>query len=479
MKDPVTGSLTNLFTSRFWLKGQNDSKKRFRIKSGMTGRGAGITKRKSANDPINKIDPAGTQFYTTVAIPPDPPSKPPDCFSSCVIPFMTPNGLQGGRCRDCSIPSIGNNDYSECMNVSCKLEGEDLSKYFYDPNGSVLNDYTGASFTVLSGSLGDFAATTSTSPPDSGIIKQPNKDYDIKYEVDEDGNVTLSAVDKNGNTIKLPESEQRVLDNIQKRINDALNWLGDQGFKFNDLRASKKVIMNFISKYASMFYSITGGETAENAYELAYNATVGLAIASQMQRYGINKDYNKYDQEIGFWVSFWSRKSEIKMEFKSKDINETLGLVDLANLVKAIAYQETHVGTDAATNTPNYYNMGGIMQVEYGINYQFETSWAAAYGRGLKFYNTGKEFFDPFNNIGIGVGCLFAKLTINSDYPYNLGGARNSPKTEYWFQAVRAYGPHKNGKPVPDYWTNIHSILFTGYSSRDKKQLFDPKKYYP
>jgi hypothetical protein len=42
MKDPVSGSLSNPIN------------KRFRIKCGMTGRGG-------ANDPINKIDPAGTQ----------------------------------------------------------------------------------------------------------------------------------------------------------------------------------------------------------------------------------------------------------------------------------------------------------------------------------------------------------------------------------------------------------------------------------
>jgi len=67
MKDPVEGSLSNPITHGFRIK-------------------CGMTKRRSANDPVNKIDPGGT--VTREAFErnhPDPPPKPPQCFSSQFI----------------------------------------------------------------------------------------------------------------------------------------------------------------------------------------------------------------------------------------------------------------------------------------------------------------------------------------------------------------------------------------------------------
>jgi len=339
--------------------------------------------------------------------------------------------------------------------------------------------------TVLGGSLGDLAAITDT--PDSGIIEQPNKDWDIKYEVDEYGNVTTTAVDKNGNPIKLAPEDQAILDSLNKGINDAIKWLGDQGFTFNDVAKSKKEIMNFINKYAEAFYRIAGGENPKNAYELAYNATVGKAIDSKMQKYSNSiYDYNRYDQEIGFWVSFWTRRAGLQLSFSRKglpDLDTPASMVDLANIIKTIAYQESHVGFDPECNLPNSSGMAGIMQVPYNSVLKFEEGGdpgqKALYGRGLYFKKTKETgFYVPFNNIGIGAGLLFAKLTIHSSYPYNSEGARRPPTFGEWFEAVEFYGPHINGKPDPNYRSNIQSIVFKGYSIRDEEKLFDSSEYY-
>ena len=110
---------------------------------------------------------------------------------------------------------------------SCKLEGEDLSKYFYDPNGS---DPTTAS-TVLGGGLEDLSATSGKYTtievenlkvridengniefdfiPGDRIIEQPNKDYDLMWSVDEKGKVHYTPVDKNGDPIPLSNLSKR------------------------------------------------------------------------------------------------------------------------------------------------------------------------------------------------------------------------------------------------------------------------------
>ncbi len=306
MKDPVEGSLGSPITQNSYIY--------------------------CANDPVNKIDPAGTVTLGALDNPfkPKPPSKhgptdvippppkPPQCFSNQCIGWGTLNGLPGLKC-----PKGDPFDINEHDLPSCKIEGDDLYKYFYDPNGSsdITDDPTSAS-TVLSGGLEDL--TRCSILPDSGIIEQPNKDYNIKWEMDEYGNVKLSAVDKAGNPVKLPEEEQRLLEALESGINDALKWLGTQknargeAFKFNDLNASVGVIMNFISRHAEAFFRITGGETSENAYELAYNATVGLAIANFLTREPWSEDpygppasdkhgslFNRYQHEIGFWSSFY------------------------------------------------------------------------------------------------------------------------------------------------------------------------------
>lgn len=117
----------------------------------------------------------------------------------------------------------------------------------------------------------------------------------------------------------------------------------------------------------------------------------------------------------------------------------------------------------------NSLNKGGLMMVGYGGTYEFQINDEASYGRGLNFYNKGEEFSKRFNNIGIGVGCLFAKLTIHTDYPYNSQKLREAPTAQQWWEAVTYY----YGKTNPDgsidiiaceeYANGVWSLFRTGY----------------
>ena len=444
MKDPIEGFLSNPITHGFRIK-------------------CGMTKRRSANGPVNKIDPGGTVNLGALDnsfkphpptkhgppnVPPPPP-KPPNCYNTCGSNMMviTPNGLPGNRCRICINPGFASSlTGEECGETVCQIEGDDLYIYYF--TGETSNDPTRAS-TVLVGSLGDLAAITDT--PSSGIIEQPNKDYDIKYEVDEYGNVTLTGVDKDGNLIKLSPEDQDILDSLEKGINDAIRWLGDQGFTFNDVAKSKKEIMNFINKYAEAFYKIAGGVNPKNAYELAYKATVGMAIASQIKLkndryYRGNHDTGQYDQEIGFWTSFWARRTGINIPFESNLIfdkngkldenKSTFGLVDLANISKAISFQEKFLDPNNRAGGEHR----GMMMVAYGQKDEFETSpYYCPWGQGFNFTHTGEGFFDPFNNIGLGTGHLFGKLTRYSAYEYSKG-VRSTPTIANWRSSLNEYG---------------------------------------
>ncbi len=360
MKDPVSGSLSSPINMRF------------RIKCGMTGRG-------SVNDPINKIDPARTQYNyafigTIRAIinnmesrlrnphPPDPPPKPPECYSTC-SPIWG-NELPGKRCCPTGIPS----PLMDCEQneVYCKLEGDDLNNfYLLDANGNVIKPpnfnpayYTGT-YTALSGSLGNLTAC-SKEFPDDRIIKQENKDYDLMWTVDEKGKVHYTPVDKDGNPIPLsdlPESEQDLIKRLENATNKAIeaginwlggqNWLGGKGFKFNNRKNSVTEIMKFASRNLSKFLSIISNYTPSGYFEFFYNATIGLAIACEMKTlndkyYRGDYDKGQYDQEIGFWTSFWSKRYgwTVGLNTVGKGINSILGLVDIAVMVKALMYKE-------------------------------------------------------------------------------------------------------------------------------------------
>jgi hypothetical protein len=159
-------------------------------------------------------------------------------------------------------------------------------------------------------------------------------------------------------------------------------------------------------------------------------------------------------------------------------------LVDLANISKAIAYQESDLGTNLDSREPNSCGYVGLMQVfKKSSSWGFNTS-SYSFGHNLHFtdYVTDPEKFnDPFNNIGVGIGCFFDKLIrYEKTYPYSKG-YRGAPTIRQWLDA----SGHYHGSGIDgDYRNNIASIVLYGrdYPYPGNKNeyitLFDPFKYY-
>jgi hypothetical protein len=194
------------------------------------------------------------------------------------------------------------------------------------------------------------------------------------------------------------------------------------------------------------------------------HATIGYVVASEMQKYsyGVGSTdysdprYNQYDIFFGFWTSFWADRTGIDIPLKSNLVfkkdgsldedKSTFGLIDLANIAKAISFQEKflNAGDHTLQTGSNGVQYAGLMMVPYESAAFFETSdYYCPWGKGLSFSKSGESFFTPLNNIGIGIGHWFAWLVRKSDYPYKSKGARYAPSIAHWKQAVIRYGGYK------------------------------------
>jgi len=314
--------------------------------------------------------------------------------------------------------------------------------------------------------------------------------------------ISLEIVDEDGNIITTPWDELTI--NFITGISVGLNTIMNQTSLFSvyDLLALADNVSS-MKDYFDDFCKITGRDPNAHywgepsvAFSFMKHAVIGGYIATKMQKYNDN-DYNRYDTIFGFWASFWTERSGLQISIERnysgipKDDN-ALSLVDLANLLKAMAFQETHVGKgrnstdDWVKEGPNGQGYGGIMQVPYNREPEFLIRNGSTYAKGLNFYISGEKFYNIFNNIGLGAGELFCKLTAYPGYPYNSKGERKAPTLAEWLVAVQHYGPHyDNGEPVKDYWENIKRILTEGRSIREKNgiivedvQLFYQNKYY-
>ena len=282
----------------------------------------------------------------------------------------------------------------------------------------------------------------------------------VKVRYDKDGNIL--GIEYNGENGEI----------VATAIHMAFQRIRNEGgiTTAAELRSLLESINAFADNF-SMFSEILNSNVADALFQFTYHAMIGGYVATQMQKYD-NPIYNQYDMEIGFWTSFWSMRSGINMGIlpTSEDVpseKSESSLVDLANIIKAVALQESHIGTNDSTNKPNKHGYVGIMQVNRNKNaWGFNTShWD--FGKGLNFmdYDTyGSEANKPFNNIGIGVGHLFDKLIrYEKTYKYSKG-QRNAPTIGQWLDATGHY--HGSGT-TGFYRRNIKSIFLLGIDERE------------
>jgi len=267
-----------------------------------------------------------------------------------------------------------------------------------------------------------------------------------------------------------------------------------------ELRLLLESVNSFALANYSTFKEIFNSNDDSTRCSFAYHAVIGGYVATQMQKYGKSSkgyDYDQYDMTFGFWASFYSSILSIPIsihpsKYNTPQPNDSLSLIDVANILKAIAYQETRIGEDGKTYGDNGHGFGGIMQVpihgeknKKGIRtgkFIFEEmpggENSGAYIKGAPTFKRGNDpgFFNPFNNIGIGAGYLFGKLLLTS-YPYhssrNAGLNPPTPTLSHWLEAVIKYGDQ-----TEQYHTGVMSAFLYGTHARSDKPLFDARFYF-
>jgi hypothetical protein len=169
-----------------------------------------------------------------------------------------------------------------------------------------------------------------------------------------------------------------------------------------------------------MGYSLSGN-TADTYFQFMKHATKGALIAQKMQKYSYGEGstnysdprYNQYDMHFGFWVSYWADRSGIEMNFLSDlvfdengQLNEeksTFSLIDLANITKAISYQEKllYASDHKIQKGADGRDYAGLMMVPYNTPAFFETSdYYCPWGKGFNYSPSIKHWRQAVNTYG-------------------------------------------------------------------------------
>jgi RHS repeat-associated protein len=305
----------------------------------------------------------------------------------------------------------------------------------------------------------------------------------VKVRYDKDGNIL--GIEYNGENGEI----------VATAIHMAFLRIRNEGgiTSAAELRSLLESINAFAADNYSTFEEIFNSSERKTLLSFTYHAMIGGYVATQMQKYD-NPEYNKYDMSFGFWASFWASRSGLEIgilpDYKGAPTGNTpLCLVDVANLLKAIAMNETHLGTDTDSMKEDANKeYVGLMQVGWkGLGFMESvgnTHWGSTYGYGLNFpkYGNAQERYrtNHFLNIGAGTGHLWNKLTVHTPYPYSTG-ERRAPTLNEWLLATKNY--YGKGKTLSEWYpADIESILTKGiktyYGKTLTKVLFSANDYY-
>jgi len=279
----------------------------------------------------------------------------------------------------------------------------------------------------------------------------------------------------NGHIFRVESNSNRVVccdessegDRIATAINSAIIWLINQPGGKDAIGNFDKFISDiadFATKNFSMFKEIYN--SPDSLEKFFYHATVGTAISNKMTKSNFS-ELNKYDQEIGFWVSFWAEREEMTCHSKGIQLIGNAinpGLVNIAMFVKAMMFYESEIGQTPGYLEPDENLDAGLMQVDIRGG---EEWWSSNFENCLNFKkgtnekgrvdpDKMKKFNDSFNNIGIGVGHLFYKLSLVADYPFYDVKDRQAPTWKQWKIAIELY----NGSEK--YANKVWALVQTG-----------------
>ena len=321
------------------------------------------------------------------------------------------------------------------------------------------------------------------------IITVDGVNYKVCYGLDENGIPVVTVRTMSGDNTS-PAIE------IEHGINAALFDLYNDGF-FDQSNDEIADVLNIVSlrnrlqeigKFTSNLTSFAGVVGYRQGYrgEFFYHATIGSAIADNLAKedhtevgdaiykglYDFynplikaedpdanervprgcvnNKDFNQYDMEIGFWVSFYNTERKLGLSFF--DSLSSIGMVGLGNIIKAMIKQESSFNGYDGKQVKRHYVDGTIANDGWGLmavgRSQVEelNKWM---GLSFDVNSFGPSSTNSFTNIGAGIGHLMIQKYYNECGEYNKPGQfdrsfinKGDNSLEAWLVAVKCY----NGK---------------------------------
>jgi len=421
MKDPVEGSLGNPITQNSYIY--------------------------CANDPVNKIDPAGTTPQNT-GLPPRYENEPQavkwagsNRTAFCLPPTPVNDSGNIGLDR----PEVGTPEaviytpQPENLGNDVWLKGDAMDTFDSCGGGKTGRPYN---HKLVAG---------------EGYVDIG--EYRVVYGVDEEGRPVVDVNPKPGG--KGTDEEAQAIEN---RMNDAIwDLYNADYFDTHSLGSLIQGVGDFYNKYNAEWNNlITRGKVSGTLADFMYHATRGLAIGTEMGKWGrwninnMNVDMDEHDAVFGFWASYNDEKYGLGLSFRTTS-STTPGLVDFANLMKSIAWEESEMGTRPGTwdvYGGKYYNATGPMQFsQMYINEYLE-------------WTGGKIENSWFKALGLGIEIFMRKLRKSSNNFTDL-------RWENWEKAVDLY----RGEGIdPDYVSRVWDTLQRMRQGKIPKELEEKEK---
>ena len=403
-----------------------------------------------ANDPINKVDPAGTTPQNT--------------------------GMPARYNNSNIVMKVAGTDRSVCILTDLQLDIDMDPELIESPRiENMGNDVWDAE----DNAMGVFDCSHIISDKKVGFIHIVVVEVNgHKIRVIQFGNGKPTAV--------ADDTSNDDANAIAEGMNDAFDDIYNAGGSFLDLGSALNDISQFYSDYGETFGWQVWKEkkmSYEHLRDFIRDATVGRAIAEYVTDTPVGDPrggteggvhFNSYNMIIGFWTSFYNRTTNMGMKFFGTG-NGAPGMVDFANLIKAM------ISTENSDWEPSTSPSGkkGLMQI--GSSEVDGISDMLRKLTGNKDASVPGKYEEwhkiPFWNICAGIGHLIGKMAgiLGMKDPHNPNFGNITPKWETWYTAVQAYGPHYDNEKPTDHADIVWKFL-TKYLAQTKEKISERKR---
>ncbi|MCK5847631.1 MAG: hypothetical protein KAH01_00365, partial [Caldisericia bacterium] len=304
----------------------------------------------------------------------------------------------------------------------------------------------------------------------------------IAVTVYETKNGSLFASPKTGGFFSQDGSISKESTAIAIGLNLAFGKLRKDGVSLGDTKTFLRNLVLFARDNLGTFMNIVGGGT-DGLTQFMKHATIGYGVSLLMHTYdndplddGVWTDYSLYDYEIAFWTSFWYDEFEMDgATTPEKNTHDSLSILEVANLLKASAYQESRLGQSKQDwENADDNNDRGVFQIDESP-YKKEGGWnwplLSLHKNldGVRQYGSnfiGTNYLNNrFLDIGLGIGITFGWLVLGPNFTYSTGD-RTATYSD-WLDAIRGFnaGLVENWKDNEDL-ENHMSIIKRVYENK-------------